>query len=55
VISDEEMLDELLALESGLTEWELEFVENISHRERPLELSDKQREKLRGLWEKHIS
>jgi hypothetical protein len=53
MISEDEMLQELLDLEEGLTPWELEFIENLSHREKPMNLSEKQREKLVKLWERH--
>ena len=46
-----DQLDALLALEDGLSEWELSFIEDLSHRrERPL--TDKQADKLRDIYEK---
>lgn len=49
-----EMLDALLNLEDGLTPWELNFVEQLSHR-RDRELSDYQSVKLREIFEQRVS
>jgi hypothetical protein len=47
------MLNDLLELESGLTMWEVEFIESLSKKcERPL--SAKQRALLVRLWEDKV-
>lgn len=48
-----EMLDALLALEEGLTAWEVDFVEDLSHR-RDRELSNYQHVKLREIFEHRV-
>lgn len=46
------MIKDLCELEDGLTSWEVQFVEDISHRT-TINLSDKQVEKIRDLHEEH--
>lgn len=48
---EENMLDELLDCESGLTEWEVEFIDSLDcKRQRPL--TQKQSDKLLDIWER---
>jgi len=44
------MLKDLLALEAGLTEWEVLFIEDLSHRKAAFK--PKQAEKIEQLWNK---
>lgn len=45
------MLDELLEVDDGLSDWEVEFVEDLDrHADR--ELTDKQESKLEQIWQK---
>lgn len=46
------MLDALLALEEGLTAWEVEFVDDLDRNWRDRELSDKQARALAAIYEK---
>lgn len=46
------MLDDLLAVEDGLSEWEVEFIDSLD-RNRDVDLSDKQADKLKQLHERH--
>lgn len=48
----EYQLDSLLELESGLTGWELDFVENMDSNWRQRELSEKQAETLERIYDK---
>ena len=43
------MLNELLEVESGLTGWEMDFIEDLD-RQRSRTLSERQREKLDQIW-----
>jgi len=56
IIKDEaelrKMLNELLALEAGLTEWEVAFIEDLSHRKAAF--TEKQGAKLETVWNKHF-
>jgi hypothetical protein len=45
-------LDCLLELEEGLTEWELEFIENLDSNWREKGLSDKQRDTLERIYDR---
>jgi hypothetical protein len=47
-------LDDLLALDEGLTGWEVEFIESLSRRlaDAPLSLTDGQARKLHQIWER---
>lgn len=51
-----QMLDELLNVEDGLTEWEVNFIDDLDKRRRlrggKLILSPKQIETLEGIWDK---
>lgn len=44
------MLNALLELEDGLTDWEVEFIESLSNQNRPL--SQKQHDKLESIYER---
>jgi hypothetical protein len=46
------MLKDLLALEAGLTEWEVNFIEDLSHRKAAF--TEKQGAKLEAVWNKHF-
>jgi hypothetical protein len=51
------MLEDLLALDEGLSEWEVDFIEDISQRlgRNPLEvLSDNQLAKIEQIWQARI-
>lgn len=52
---EQHWLQEILALESGLTDWELEFAENLSHLPPDHELSDDQADKLREIWDERVA
>ncbi len=52
------LLDDLLDVEDGLSEWEVKFVDDIDKRrqadsDRPRMLTPKQAAKLQEIWEKH--
>lgn len=47
------MLTDLLDLEDGLNDWEVEFVEDLSHRPPDRDLSDKQADKLQQIYNEH--
>jgi hypothetical protein len=52
-------IEALCALESGLSGWEVDFVEDISHRfdegaASPVFLSERQQEKLNQLYERAV-
>jgi hypothetical protein len=47
------MVEALCEIEEGLTDWEVEFVENTSHRIPRYAYGDKQAEKVAELYEKH--
>lgn len=51
-----DILQELFDLESGLTDWELDFMKSIDRQlsERSPRLSDAQRDTLTNLWTKHF-
>ena len=49
-----EMLWAILNLEEGLSPWEVEFLESLSHLPSIVELSQKRKEKLAELYAKHI-
>jgi hypothetical protein len=53
-MTDEErdMLEECLEADSGLTGWEIDFIEDMSNRDSDYELTEKQHDKLRDIWEK---
>jgi hypothetical protein len=46
------MLKDLLGLEAGLTEWEVNFIEDLSHRKKAF--SKGQAEKIEQVWNKHF-
>lgn len=48
-------IGDLLALEEGLTPWEVDFIESISQRleNGPLPLTEKQITKIHELWDRH--
>ena len=47
-------LDDLLKLEEGLNDWELDFVENVSRRRSEAQgFTDKQTAKISDLWDCH--
>lgn len=55
------MLNNLLAVESGLSSWELEFIESLDAKRDDDNdmlyetlLTERQQDKLRELWEKHV-
>jgi len=48
----EDMLDDLLEVESGLSKWELDFIESLDDR-RGDDLTDRQQDKLEELWLDH--
>ena len=50
--SRETMLDDLLALESGLSAWEMDFLDSLAERDLD-RLSDRQAEILEELWLDH--
>jgi len=47
-------LDDLLALDEGLTDWEVEFIESMATRfaDSPMALTDVQARKLHQIWER---
>jgi len=47
-------LDDLLDVESGLTDWELKFIEDLDSRWRDRELSDKQAATLEKIYERRV-
>lgn len=49
---EEKMLDEALAAESGLSGWELDFLDNINKVFRKKELSERQHDKLQEIVDK---
>ena len=49
---EEYMLDELLDIEQGLTQWELDFIDNLDNKWRRLDLTQKQTATLRKIYEK---
>lgn len=49
----EEILDELLALEAGLSSWELDFIESLDG-QRDRGFSEKQMDVLRRMEEKYL-
>lgn len=52
-MTEQEMLDELLELESGLSEWEIGFIDNMAVQlERKQKLTLKQHDKLKEIWRK---
>ena len=55
-MSEEEMLEELLLVDRGLTPWELKFIDDIAHQLYDLKverLSERQCLKLREIWKDH--
>lgn len=57
-----EMINELLNLDTGLTVWELEFLDSLSYQAekfeqdnegRSIKLSPKQCAKIKGIWNQH--
>lgn len=46
------MLKDLLGLEAGLTEWEVDFIEDLSHRKAAFK--EGQAKKIEELWNKHF-
>lgn len=47
-------LDDLLAVDGGLSDWELEFVESVHDQVQDgRELTDRQIEKIGEIWDKH--
>lgn len=48
------MLDELLELEDGLSDWEVEFIDRLSH-QRDRSLTDGQASKLQQIWDERIA
>ena len=49
----ESLLDDILALESGLTAWEIDFAENLDASCRTRDLSEKQSDVLNRIAEKN--
>ncbi len=47
-------LDDLLALDKGLSDWEVEFIESIATRfaNAPMTITDKQVAKLHEIWDR---
>jgi hypothetical protein len=48
------MVDDLLELESGLSEWEMEFVESLSRLDHDIPLSPRQKVKLEQIVEERL-
>jgi len=48
---EEQLLDDLLAVESGLTAWEMDFIESLD-KQRTRALSDKQRDVVNRIADK---
>lgn len=50
-MTDQELVDALCEIESGLTEWEVEFVESLANQlDQGRALSDRQRAKAEQVW-----
>lgn len=49
---EEKMLDDLLEVEAGLTGWEMDFLESLDRTCREHNLTEKQADRLKLLWEK---
>ena len=49
---EQDMLDMLLEVEGGMTDWEIGFVEDMANRPKHWKLSMKQAEKLRQIAER---
>ncbi len=48
----EKLLDELLEKDSGLTGWEMDFIDDMDQKFRERPLSEKQADALLRVWEK---
>ena len=55
-LSDEalDMLDELLDLESGLTDWELKFIEDLSKKREYNRFTLRQVQMIEQIWQKRL-
>lgn len=51
-IDDRELLTDLLSLSSGLSQWEVDFIDNLDHWAG--EFTELQSKKLQEIWEKHL-
>lgn len=51
---EQHWLQEILELESGLTDWELKFAENLDRLPPDHELSGDQADKLREIWDERV-
>lgn len=50
----DEMIEDLLGVDEGLTEWEVEFIESMGRRlEERRGFSDKEKAKIEELYDKH--
>ncbi len=45
-----DMLQDCVEADKGLTGWEIDFIEDHSHRDADYELSEKQHDKLYDIW-----
>lgn len=53
-LTDAELMADLCEIEEGLSEWEVEFVDDVSKRlERSGSLTDGQRRKAEEIWEEN--